>query len=485
MRRLASACLVTVAGLVFGPVPASNAAVKPNGLFTDNMVLQRGMEVPVWGTAEVGEKITVSIQGQETSTTADKQGKWLVRFKPLQEGGPYDMKIKGHYTIDIKNVLVGEVWICSGQSNMEQSLATTDNAASAIAESGNAQIRMFVVPHTISGTPLSDTRGRWQECGPKTVPNFSAVAYYFGRDLQKALNVPVGLIESNWGGTVAEAWATREALDNQVDLKYLLDAKDKAFAAGQTSVKNPNLATVLYNGMIAPLQPYAIKGAIWYQGESNAGRAYEYRTLFPVMIESWRKSWSQGDFPFLFVQLAPWRKIVTEPADSDWAELREAQLLTTQHVKNSAMAVITDVGDEKDIHPRKKEPVGARLALAAQAIAYQKPVEYSGPVYDSMKKAGDRIVVHFKHAEGGLEVRGEQLQGFTIAGPDHKFVNADAKIDGDSVVVSSPEVSDPSAVRFGWANYPVCNLWNKAGLPATPFRTDDFPMVTNKKKPAK
>jgi sialate O-acetylesterase len=284
-------------------------------------------------------------------------------------------------------------------------------------------------------------------------------------------------------------------LDRYLDtLEKYLPAARKARAEGKELPpppappvgpgRTPGAVTALYNGMIAPLQPYAIQGVIWYQGESNAGRAYQYRALFPLMIQSWRDSWKQGDFPFLFVQLAPFMAISPEPQESTWAELREAQLLTTHKLKNTAMAVITDVGDERDIHPKQKAPVGERLALAAQALAYGKQVEYSGPVYDQMKIEGNKAILSFKHVGGGLVVKGVKLHGFTIAGPDHQFVNAEASIQDDKVVVWSPKVEKPVAVRFGWANYPVVNLWNKAGLPASPFRTDRFATLTSPKPPA-
>jgi sialate O-acetylesterase len=341
--------------------------------------------------------------------------------------------------------------------------------------------------------------------------------------LQKALDVPIGLIHTSWGGTVAEAWTTRDALENNADLKGMI-AKDstgsetaqvnyekalkqyeadlakykeevaKAKESGNKTPQaprkpvdprnNPNRPCVLYNAMIHPLQPYAIKGAIWYQGESNVGRAHQYRTLFPAMIQSWRDTWKEGDFPFLFVQLAPYLKIESEPKESAWAELREAQLLTALHLKNTGMAVITDVGDPKDIHPRKKEPVGSRLALAALALGYDKKIEYSGPVLDKMKVQDGKAVLSFTHVGKGLEAKDGPLHGFAIAGPDKKFYNAQAEIQGDTVLVWSDNVKEPVAVRFGWANCPVVNLWNKDGLPATPFRTDDFPMVTGP-KPAK
>jgi sialate O-acetylesterase len=270
--------------------------------------------------------------------------------------------------------------------------------------------------------------------------------------------------------------------------KYKAEAA-KAKEDGKTPPKapanpGPNTPTVLYNGMIAPLIPYGVKGAIWYQGESNAGRAYQYRTLFPAMISDWRKNWGEGDFAFLFVQLAPFMAISATPQESNWAELREAQLMTLKLPK-TGQAVITDVGEEKDIHPRKKGPVGARLALAARGITYGEKIEYSGPVYKSMAVDGDKAVLTFDHVGTGLEARDGALKGFAVAGEDHKFVFADAKIEGDKVVVNSPQVSKPVAVRYGWANYPVVNLWNKDGLPATPFRTDDFPITTGPKSDAK
>ncbi len=305
------------------------------------------------------------------------------------------------------------------------------------------------------------------------------MAYYFARDVQKALDVPVGIIHTSWGGTASEEWTSMKVLDAHPEHKG----------------KHPRQAK-LYNGMIAPLIPYAIKGAIWYQGESNAGRADLYRTGFPLMIQNWRDDWKQGDFPFLFVQLAPWRipppannrdnldpwqAVSPQPGESAWAELREAQRLTSLTVKNTAMAVITDVGDADDIHPRRKEPVGARLALAARAIAYGQPLEYSGPVYKSMDVDGDKAVLHFTHVGKGLEAKYGAPVGFTVAGEDRKFYNAHAEIKGDTVVVWCDKVSKPVAVRFGWANCPLVDFWNKDGLPASPFRTDDFPMITRAK----
>jgi sialate O-acetylesterase len=492
---------------LFLVAPSLRGDVKPHGLFTENMVLQHGMKVPVWGTADDGEKVTVRFQGQEVSAIAEG-GKWMVRLDDLKAGGPFELTIAGKNEIKLKNVLVGEVWIASGQSNMEWPVSFSHNAQKAIEQSANPKIRLYTVPKHPSARPLHDVQANWVECGPATVPNFSAVAYFFGRDLQKARNVPVGLIHTSWGGTLAEAWTSRKTLEAYPELKGIADAEarlvadyptqqdqflkalkdytssaEKARAEGKLIAHgppalpphpgaNPNGASNLYNGMIAPLLPFAIRGAIWYQGESNAGQAKQYQTLFPAMIKDWRKHWGEGDFPFLLVQLAPFMQIAHEPQESGWAELREAQLLTTLRVPNSAEAVITDVGEEFDIHPRKKEPVGARLALAARALAYGEQIEYSGPVYHGMKVEGERAILRFSHVDGGLVVRGDKLHGFTVAGPDGKFVNAEAEVQGDKVVVWSPKVSQPKAVRFGWANYPVVNLWNKAGLPASPFRTD-------------
>jgi len=439
-----------------------SAAVKTPAFISDGMVLQRGMKVPVWGTADPGERVTVHFQGQKAQATAGQDGTWTVRLHELKAGGPFEMTIQGRNKLHLRNVLVGEVWVCSGQSNMEMAVAGSANAPEVIARSGDPMLHLFTVPHASTPSPARDVKGSWGECGPKTVPGFSAVAYFFGRDLRKALGVPVGLIHTSVGGTPAEQWTSASALKAHPELRGLPGSG-------------------LYNGMIAPLIPYAIRGVIWYQGESNAGRAVQYQTLFPAMIKDWRARWGEGDFPFLFVQIAPWQKIRKEPGDSAWAELREAQRLTSLEVPNTAMAVITDVGDEIDIHPKQKSPVGGRLALAARALAYGQKGEYSGPVYAGMKVEGGKAVLSFRHQGGGLVARGGRPEGFTVAGADHRFVNAKAEIHGDKVAVWSPHVKHPVAVRFGWADYPVVNLWNKAGLPASPFRTDDFPLTTRGK----
>ena len=496
----------------FWALPAA-ADVTPHALFSDNTVLQQAMDVPVWGTADEGEEVTVRFQGQTVSTRADG-GKWSVTLKPLAPGGPAKLTIQGKNTIILDNVLVGEVWVCSGQSNMAMTLNRCHDAEAVIAQSANPKIRLFTVPRKGADEPQPNVDGAWTECGPATVAGFSGVGYFFGKHLQEKLDVPVGLINSSYGGTPAEAWTSRPVLAADSQLQSILDGYAQAVqrypealkrhevalakwkqeaAAARKAGKQPRRAPqppmgpnhpkrpgALYYAMISPLQPYAIRGATWYQGEGNAGRAYQYRTLLPAMIKCWRDDWRQGDFTFLVVQLAPFRKIVEEPVDSTWAELREAQLMTMLNTPNTATAVITDVGEEADIHPKKKKPVGDRLAIAARALACGHEIEYSGPIYKCMEVKDAAAVLSFDHLGGGLVAKGGKLTGFTVCGKDRKFVNAQAKIVGDTVVVSSPDVSQPAAVRFGWADFPVVNLWNKAGLPASPFRTDDFPGLTEK-----
>lgn len=481
-RRI-SLVLFAAAGLALGS--AGRAEVRLPAVFSDGMVLQQGMRAPVWGWADDGEEVTVSFRGHSAKTKA-KDGKWMVKLNRLKAGGPDDLVVEGKNRIELKGVLVGEVWICSGQSNMEFPLSKSFDSAADIAASANPKLHLFHVPKIKANAPQEDVKAQWKEANLETTPDFSAVAYYFGRALQKARNVPVGLIETCWGGSPAEVWmsqrtlASNPAYRRDILEKYETDLK-KAEAAEPKPKSPPWKPTELYNGMIAPLIPCAIAGAIWYQGESNAGRAQQYRTLFPDLIRNWRQDWGEGDFTFLAVQLAPYdqnRKrtieaITEAPGESNWAELREAQLWATKTMPKVALAVITDVGEKDDIHPTKKEPVGERLALAARGIAYGEKVEYSGPVYKNMSVKGGEATLRFEHGESGLEARGGELKGFALCGPDKKFVWASAEIRWNQVVVSSPQVPQPVAVRFGWADYPVVNLWNKAGLPASPFRTDD------------
>lgn len=476
------------------------------------MVLQNGIETPIWGTADPGEKVTVTMGNQRTTAIADGEGKWDVVLTQWETGGPFEMTIAGNNTITLTNILVGEVWVCSGQSNMAMSVKRSANGEEEIAQADYPMIRLFSVRRTVAETPQDDCEGSWVMCSPETVPWFSAVGYFFGRGLHRELGVPVGLIHTSWGGTPAESWTSLPTLESDFLYKPILDnwaqrmeeypakmeeykeilAKweeetKKAKEEGKETSrkprapmgsKHPYRPAGLYNAMIAPLIPYAIKGAIWYQGEANAGRAYQYRKLFSTMICDWRRNWDQGDFPFLFVQLANFMKIRPLPTESAWAELREAQTMALA-LPNTGMAVAIDVGEANDIHPKNKQDVGKRLALWALAETYDKDIVYSGPLYKSMKIRGNKIILSFDHVgEGLVAENGEPLKGFAIAGQDFEFVWANAEIKGDKVVVWSERVSKPIFARYGWANNPVCNLYNEAGLPASPFRTDCLPGVT-------
>lgn len=440
-----------------------HADVKPNILFTDGAVLQRGQKVPVWGTANDGEKVTVEFAGQSATTTA-QGGKWKVELKPLKAGGPFSMKISGDNEVTVNNLLVGEVWVASGQSNMEWTLNASFQPEVEKPKANFPQIRMITAKKVASLTPLDEIQGNWQECSPETVGKFSAVAYYFARDLHAKLGVPVGIVSTSWGGTPAQAWTSAEGFAGQPELKGYADQLQAAAEKPPEKGPGPHFPSALYNAMIAPVVPYGMKGVIWYQGESNAGQSKQYQTLFPAMIADWRTKWKLGDFPFLFVQIAPFKG---QPP-----EIREAQFLTLAKSKNSAMAVTTDYGDANDIHPKQKEPVGNRLSLAARALAYGEKIVYSGPLYTAMKVTGSEVGISFDSTGGGLVAKDGDLKGFTIAGADGKFVPAKAVIKGVGVVVSAEGVTDPKAVRYGWDNVPDVNLFNKEGLPASPFRTD-------------
>jgi sialate O-acetylesterase len=644
------------------------ADVELPAIFGDNMVLQRGREVPVWGTAEPGETVRVRLWRRTARTRADENGEWMVRLAAQEAGGPFTMKVYGDNAVEFENVMLGDVWVCSGQSNMEWPVASVRNAEEEVQAADHPDIRLFTVQKKVAQEPLRTLNGEWAECSPQTVGTFSAVGYFFGRDLCEHLGVPIGLIDSSWGGTPAEAWTRREVLEADEDFAPMLQRHAEALAnyplqaeeyekklrewensryfadpgqseeeqawaapgldasgwdtlelpvlwekaglnvdgvvwfrrtvtipqawdgkdlelhlggiddadvtyfngrevgrtgmdvpehwmtprmysvpgtlveagpaviavrvfdqwldggfraapdgfrlalagdgrpdaslplAGEWSYRlgahreqpteqtprpaeprgpdHPYSPSGLYNGMIAPLIPYGIKGAIWYQGESNAWQGYLYRELFADMIHNWRVDWDQGAFPFLFVQLANFMAQQEQPAeDSAWAELREAQLLALK-LPRTGMAVITDIGEADDIHPRNKQDVGARLALAARRVAYGEDLVYSGPVFDSMQVRGSEARLDFKHVGGGLVARGGPLRGFAVAGPDRRFVWANARIRGRRVIVSSDEVDEPVAVRYNWANNPIGNLYNAEGLPASPFRTDIWPGVT-------
>ena len=445
------------------------ADVQLPAIIAENMVLQRDQVLPIWGKADPGEQVTVKQGDQTTTTTTNADGRSLVKLPAMKAGGPHTLTISGKNTITLKNILIGEVWVCSGQSNMEWAMKNVNNAKQEMVAADHPQIRLFHVQHKRSSTELDDLTGGWNECTPKSVPDFSAVAYFFGRYLHKHLDVPVGVIETAWGGTPAEKW-TPPSMFKAVP--SLLKTADHPYAREAMSERS-----VLYNGMVAPLIPFAIRGAIWYQGESNVSMGRHYRKLFSGMITGWRNEWKQGDFPFLYVQIAPWNySQVKEWPQNGCLLVREAQLKTLA-LKNTAMAVTMDIGNVKDIHPRNKQDVGKRLGLAARAIAYGEKLVYSGPIYKSMKSDGRRIVLHFDHVGGGLVAKGGPLTTFQIAGEDRKFVEAIARIEGNSVVIYSAQVAKPAAVRFAWSDAALPNLFNTENLPASPFRTDSWPVL--------
>jgi len=446
--------------LIWCSTPATWAAVKLPALISDNLVLQQGRPVCIWGRAEKGEKITLLFAGKELTTTADESGNWKVVLEKLDYNNqPQQLVVKGASgdSLTVKNILVGEVWLCSGQSNMAWPLKGAQRGAEEVAAADYPAMRLFQVARVKAPEPLTDVQGSWKTCTPQTAADFSAVAYFFGRELHRILNVPIGLIEADWGGTPAEFWTNRETLKTHPDLHSLANLPE---------------AGSLYHGMIAPLTAFPIAGVIWYQGESNVGRAEQYRLLFPTLIGEWRQAWGLGAFPFLFVQIAPYR--YNSPEATTAAELRDAQLFTLQSVPNTGMVVTTDIGEINDIHPKNKQDVGRRLALWALAKTYGQELICSGPIYKSMAIEGDKIRLTFEHLGGGLVAGdGKPLRGFTIAAPDGVFRTAQADIDGDTVLVWAEGVAEPKAVRYGWRNDAAgANLANKAGLPASPFRTD-------------
>lgn len=626
------------------------AAVSVADIFSSNMVLQRHIDLKIWGLADPEESLTLSFNGQNLHTKADNNGKWELTLKPMSAGGPFEMTIQGTNKLVLSNILIGDVWICSGQSNMAWSVKNSKNANAEIKNADYPNIRLFTVPNQMSTTPITTIPyAKWQVCSPETIKEFSAVGYFFGRDIHLDENVPIGLINTTWGGTCVETWTSRESLiqlpkyenfatridtfniekekdkkrnklrktlrvfpeeeigieekwmspetdrsnwssmqlpsiweeqgyddldgivwfSRDIDLNInenkdkielhlgIIDDSDIVWVNGikvgetnwgftkkriyqvpKESIKlginnitirvndrrnrggfisqsneffmtlgeqnislkgtwkfkvdqvydnfeiSPNeLPSLLFNAMIHPLIPYGIKGVIWYQGENNAPRGKEYAITFPNMINNWRQDWKQGDFPFLYVQLANFGAPNDAPSNSNWAELRESQTKTLAQ-KNTGMALAIDLGEAFDIHPKNKQDVGKRLALAAQKISYNKNIVHSGPQYKSLKIEDDKAIISFNYVGSGLEVKGtsDQLKEFEIAGDNQRFYKASAKIEGDHVIVWSDKVNNPVAVRFAWANNPAeFNLYNKEGLPTVPFRTDNWKGVTDGK----
>lgn len=478
---------------------SSQAEVRLPAIFSDHAVLQKAGSVPVWGWALPGEDIQVEL-GEECATAkADESGKWRVNLDLSNSGpGPFDLVVRGKNEVRISDVVVGEVWICAGQSNMEMKLSTT-GAKDEIKKANTPSLRHFKVEKNPASVSAEDAQGAWVTATNPTAGEFSGVGYYFGRMLQEDLKVPVGMINPSWGGSMAESWTSPEAIARDPEVK--MHCEELTATTPQAPNKVPSS---LYHGMLAPIIPYGIKGAIWYQGESNAGSGVSslYKKLLATMVEDWRSKWQQGDFPFYLCQLANYQARRPEPGlTSVWAELREAQT-KFQATSNTGMAVLIDVGEEKTVHPINKKDPGERLARLALARDYGKSVVFSGPAFESVRFEEGQAIIKFTHTENGLKaapipatyrplaakpeevplIRNSprsELEGFIICGHDMKWAWADAKIEGDSVIVSSSKVPRPVAVRYGWENNPICNLYNGAGLPAGPFRTDDFPL-TNK-----
>ena len=493
--------------------PLVHAEVTLPRVIGSNMVLQRDMQVPIWGWASADEKITITLSTEDegaeplfsTTGVADSEGNWRIKLPAQQASGPYTLRVTGNNALELTNVLFGEVWVCSGQSNMEWSVRASKDSDAEIAAADYPTIRLFDIPHIPSGLLQQDVEADWSETTPKTIENFSAVAYYFGRKLYKNLNVPIGLISTNWGGTRIEPWTPPAGFTNvpalesiskeiqEADANYReqlpqkmkeieawiaetrealeTDARLTQIPENRHPLRHHARPTGLYNGMVHPIVPYAVHGAIWYQGESNLQDGMLYYEKMKALINGWREVWGQGDFPFYFVQLAPF--------NYGWGAspfflpaIWEAQAATLS-VPHTGMAVTTDVGNLKDIHPRNKQEVGRRLALLALAKTYgREDVTYSGPLYKSMAVEGNTIQMSFDSVGSGLMARdGQPLTWFEIAGEDKQFVEAEATVNGDTILVSSNAVENPVAVRFGWHQSAEPNLVNKEGLPASPFRT--------------
>ena len=476
-------------------------------LFRDGAVLQRDQPLAIWGGAGAGESVRVEFHGQSRATTAAPNGRWRVMLAPEKASTePAELVVTGEDTVRVRDVVVGDLWLCSGQSNMEFRVAQANDAEHEIAAAKFPLIRQFKIPHVVAETPLVDCPGEWKMCTPATAGDFTAVGFFFARDLHQRLGVPIGLINSSWGGTFIEAWMSREALkaDPAANLieerwqKVLTDypakvaAHDKALAkwtedaaaakaAGQTFTRRrpvtpegPGsrwLPAGIYNAMIVPLAPGAIRGVLWYQGEANGSRAAEYRTLFPAMITQWRKDFGLPALPFYFVQLANFERPV-DKSDQEWAFLREAQARALA-LPMTGMAVTIDIGDPTNIHPKNKQEVGRRLALWARYQIFHENVEYSGPMFANAERQGNAMRVSFTHA-AGMTTHGDSLLGFEVAGADHKFVTAAARVDDGRLLVSADGVTEPVAVRYAWRNSPNAALFNDADLPAGSFRSDDW-----------
>lgn len=458
--------LVFLAPALVLPLRAAITLATP---FRDDAVLQRDKPLPVWGLADPQEKISVQFHGQTKATTAGADGRWQVTLDPIPASAdPAELVVQGKSTVTIKDVLVGDVWLCSGQSNMFLAVRLCLNPEKEAAAANHPLIRHFNVKSVVSEKPLEYVDGVWEVCTPQTVREFTATGYFFGRDLQEALHVPIGIIKATLGGSPVEGWISAPALASNPAFTVVAERWEKMRPNVQGgSIRNE--PSGLYNGLIYPLEPFAIKGFVWYQGEGNAPRANEYSLLFRTMITQWRKDFRQGDLPFFFVQLPNY----PEPKDTThetWAWLRENQAAALA-LPNTGMAVTLDIGDNNNLHPANKQEVGRRLSLIALARVYGRSVEYHGPTFASATREGAAIRVRFDHAQG-LHLTGDPSHAFLLAGADKKFVPAQAKIDGESVLVSADGLPAPESVRFEWTNAPDTILYNAENLPAAPFRTD-------------
>lgn len=512
--------ILLAAIMVLVPVIIVRANIVLPDVIGDAMVLQRDRAMPIWGKADPGEVVTVRFAGQTRNATADKDGKWRVNLNRLPSSAtPATMIIAGKNTIELKNILVGEVWLVAGQSNMQLLLSETANGDAAIAAADHPLIRLFNVSRQVAFKHKSGPLGIWQSCSPETVKEFSAAGYYFGVELQHELNVPIGLINSSYGGSQAEAWTPVEYLLASMDLRPTVErtkiwdeerprvkaeyeeklkewrtATEKARAAGARPQPSPavpdalreyRVAGSIYDGMIAPLIPFSIRGAFWYQGESNEARAQQYGLLLPTMIKAWRERWGEGDFPFGIIQLPNYREPKPEPADEAWSHVREAQRRTALAWPRTGLIVTIDIGEARDIHPKNKLDVGKRMSRWALAEVYGRKLTKSGPTFREAKISGSKIVLTFDATGQGLRIRdGDKLDEFAVAGADHKWHWAEARIVGkDRVEVWSDDVPQPQAVRYAFNNNPKHpNLTNETGLPAAPFRTDDWAGPTDGKR---
>ncbi len=497
---------------------AASADIRLPALIDHHMVVQRNAQYPVWGWADPGEKVAVTFNGRSGSATAGPDSVWKVTLAPMKAGGPYDMTIRGKNRIVLRNILVGDVWVCSGQSNMEWPVKYSANPEREIWNGTHPTIRLFEVRKAGYPDPKPDLGGQWQECTPHTVGDFSGVGYYFARSLNDSLKVPIGMIQAAWGGTNIHPWTSRAGLESNPDTRYILDGwgpviDDKPLemvrhyeaVAGwfeycfvQMSRRqsydpfpvNPKgfdkalwAPGWLYNAMVAPVTRFPVAGAVWLQGEGDSGRAYMYRTLLATLIGDWRRQWGIPELPFVVVQLANVHDVKTEPGESTWAETQEAQLMALRLPKTGVAATL-DIGQAEDVHYKNKQEAGRRAALAALHAAYGRDFVYAGPFYRSMAVEGDTVRLTFDCLGSILKSRdGGPLKGFAVAGEDKKFVWADAVIEGANVVaVKSDKVAKPVAVRYAWSDNPVANLVNREGLPTFSFRTDDWPGLTRDKK---